>query len=343
MRIAIKILQGFLLAIFSIAVLLLAWWLWPARTSSIDSKSNNTIAAIEYLEIGGVEQCILIRGENTENPILLFLHGGPGMPMMYLAHEFQRPLERFFTVVHWDRRGAGKTYSKNIPPTESINVNQIVNDAYTLIDTLRHRYNKAHVMLVGHSFGTYIGSIMASQKPDLFGAYISIGQVVDSEKSVILQEAFIREQAEKLGRPEIISALHQTDKPNLENWLFEFGGELKNSKSYLPLIWSGLRAPEYKLSEVLQVAAGSSFSSSNMKYNVLSGSILNEITEYQIPVFFFIGKSDYTTPHELVADYYQKITAPKKELIYFEQSAHFPFFEEPDRFCNEIIRVLIDK
>ncbi|KAA3639894.1 MAG: alpha/beta hydrolase, partial [Bacteroidetes bacterium] len=313
---------------------------WPARTPGIHSNSDNSIATINYIEIGGVEQCVLIRGEDTDNPILLFLHGGPGMPMMYMAHEFQRPLEKHFTVVQWDRRGAGKTYSRNIPSAESMNVNQILKDAFTLIDTLKTRYNQEKIILAGHSFGTYLGSIMVSQRPELFSAYVSIGQVVDNARSLTLQEAFIREQAEKSGRDDIISALEQPSKPGFENWLFEFGGELKESKSFFPLIWSGLQAPEYTLAETLDVAKGSSFSSLNMKYNVLTNSILEEITAYNIPVYFFIGQSDYTTPHELVQKYYETITAPDKEIVYFENSAHFPFFEEPEKFCKEILRLL---
>ncbi len=334
-----KILKIIFLAILAIIVLVIVWWFWPERTPRIKSVNDTSISTIDYIKIGGVEQCVLIRSENKNNPILLFLHGGPGMPMMYLAHEFQRPLEESFTVVQWDRRGAGKTYSRNKPSEESMNVRQIIDDSYDLIDSLKNRYNKNDIILVGHSFGTHLASIMVSERPDLFSAYISIGQVVDSDKSTILQEAFIREQATLNGKTEIITELDKPDKPNFENWLFEFGGELKNSKSFFPLIWSGMQAPEYTLSEVLDVANASSFSSSNMKYNVLSNSIYYEIRNYQIPVYFMVGQSDYTTPHELVSEYFELIEAPKKELIYFENSAHFPFYEEPEKFCSELERI----
>ncbi len=328
------------LFVLVLMILLLVWWVWPARTPKIHSK-NNTVSAIDYVKIGGIEQCVLIRGENTDNPVLLFLHGGPGMPMMYLAHQFQRPLEKHFTVVQWDRRGAGKTYSKNIPSPESINTEQLIKDAFTLTDTLRKRYKQEKIILAGHSFGSYLGSIMVNQRPELFKAYISIGQVVDHKKSRIIQENFIRKQAIKAKRGDIISVLDSVENPNLENWLFEFGGELKNSTSFFPLLWTGLKAPEYRLKEALNVAKGSSFSSRNMKYNMLAGSIANEIRDYQVPVYFFVGKSDYTTPYELIQEYYEMITAPKKGIVYFENSAHFPFFEEPDKFCNEIIGLFV--
>ena len=320
-----------------------AWWLWPERTSRIKSSDETSIASIDYIPIGETEQCVLIRSENTSNPILLFLHGGPGMPMMYVAHEFQRPLEAHFTVVQWDRRGAGKTFARNQPAPESMNTRQLINDAYELIDTLRNRYNQDKVLLVGHSFGTYLGSIMVDERPDLFSAYISVGQVVDDDMALVLQEEYIRKQAHSNDRKDILEALEKQDYRNLETWLFEFGAELKNSTSFFPLIWSGLRAPEYTLSEAIDLARGSSFSSVNWDYNVLSRSIFHEITDYEVPVYFFVGRHDYTTPHVLITAYYEKVNAPKKNIIYFDNSAHFPFFEEPEAFCREIKSVLLDK
>ncbi len=338
-----KIIDALLRFFLAIVIIAFILWFWPASTPSIHSPENNSVAQIEYVKIGGMDQCILIRSENSSNPILLFLHGGPGMPMMYLAHEFQRPLEKHFTVVQWDRRGAGKTFSKNKPKPETITTRQIINDTYHLIDTLRNRYGQDKVILAGHSFGTYIGSIMTHERPDLFKAYISIGQVVDVVREKKIQAEFIKEQARLRGKKEIIKTLESGDGSNVENWLFEFGGELKNHQSFFPLIWSGLRSPEYKMAEVLDVAKGSSFSSKNMRYNVLSENIFSEITSYQLPVYFFVGRSDYTTPFILIEEYYHKINAQKKELVYFEESAHFPFFEEPEKFCSEIIRLLHGK
>ncbi len=331
-----KILKTLGFIILFLTILIVVWWILPERTSKISSENKNTLASINYIKIGGIKQCVLIRTDNTNNPILLFLHGGPGMPMMYLAHKFQRPLEKNFTVVQWDRRGAGKTYSTNIPSKESMNIRQLIDDAYTVIDTLRSRYHQDKIILVGHSFGTYLGSIMVSERPELFSSYVSIGQVIDNKKAKIIQEKFIRQKAKKLNRTDIISDLNKKENLNFENWLFEFGGELKNSKSFFPLLWSGLLAPEYTLQDALNVAKGSSYSSTNMNYNVLNNSIYYEIKEYKIPIFFLVGKSDYTTPSELVEEYFNLITAPKKELIYFENSAHFPFYEEPEIFCSTI-------
>ena len=181
---------------------------------------------------------------------------------------------------------------------------------------------------------------MVAERPELFQAYISVGQVVDDQKALKLQEVFIREQAALYGREEVIQALDSLENPYLENWLFEFGGVLKNSTSFFPLIWSGLQAPEYTFSEAMDLAKGSSFSSANIKYNVLSGPIYDEITAYEVPVYLFAGNSDYTTPHELITEYFAMIKAPKKEIVYFQNSAHFPFFEEPEEFSRQLNQIL---
>lgn len=333
------LLKSILYGIIVIIVLLIIWWIYPARTPKI--KSQNAIASLGFIEIGGVEQSVLIRSQDKTNPILLFLHGGPGMPMMYMAHEFQRPLEKKFTVVQWDRRGAGKTYARNVPTVESMNVRQVINDAYGLIDTLKNRYKTDKIYLVGHSFGSYLGSIMVHEHPELFYAYVGVGQVVDHEAAYRLQKEFLMKEAKLRGMDSLLMALETGEEIYFENWLFKFGGELKNSTSFLPLIWSGMQAPEYALPEVGAVAGGSTFSSGNMKYNVLDSSIFKSITSFDVPVSFFVGKRDYTTPFELIEKYHEKISAPEKTLIYFENSAHFPFFEEPDRFCKELERVLL--
>ncbi|MDH3698801.1 MAG: alpha/beta hydrolase [Flavobacteriaceae bacterium] len=341
MKFVKKVIKVLISIILLVLLLVITWWFWPERTPRLRASGFESVSTIDYIELGQTEQCVLIRSKNINNPILLFLHGGPGMPMMYLAHEFQRPLEDHFTVVQWDRRGAGKSFSRNKPLPESMNTRQLVNDAYALIDTLKNRYNQGQVVLIGHSFGSYLGSIMTYEKPELFSYYISVGQVVDDNKSLLLQKRFIREQARLKGDTELISKLDNNEIVYFENWLFEFGGELKNSTSFFPLIWSGLQAPEYTLSEAIGLASASSFSSTHMKNNILTGSIFDEITEYNMPVYFFVGTSDYTTPHQLITEYFEKVNAPKKEIIYFENSSHFPFFEEPEKFAEEVKRILL--
>ena len=301
-----------------------------------------SVASLEKVNVGGTPQYILVRGGNRANPVLLFLHGGPGMPAMYLAHKFQKPLEEDFVVVHWDRRGAGKSYSSHIP-AETINVEQEISDTRELTDLLRHRFRQNKIYLVGHSYGTYLGILVAQQFPELFHAYVGIAQLACSqERDRQIQDQWIRKKAEAVGNHAALLQLDGGAPLDREEWLFEFGAELHKERSWLPLLLIGLGAPEYNLRDVLHIKAGVSFTARNMKYNAISGALLDTVTELKLPVYFFTGKYDYTDPFECTEEYYRRMKAPKKELVWFDNSAHFPFLEEPQKFAEEMRRVALE-
>ena len=191
---------------------------WTPSVASVNGKKS--IASLEKIELGGLKQYVLIRSKDINNPILLFLHGGPGMPIMYLSHTFQRPLEEKFIVVHWDQRGAGKSYSQNIP-TQTINVEQFISDAFQLIDTLCKRYHQQKIYLVGHSWGTYISSIIVQRHPELFYAYISVGQVVDGEAASKIQKEFLLSEARKINDTTLIRKLNENYFSSYESNIFK--------------------------------------------------------------------------------------------------------------------------
>lgn len=301
---------------------------------------EGSIATLEQVNIGGIDQFLLIRGKSTSSPVLLFLHGGPGMPAMYLAHDFQRPLEEHFVVVHWDQRGAGKSFNGDIP-IETMNVEQFISDTVELAQMLRERFGQEKIYLVGHSWGSYLGMLVVERHPELFHAYIGMGQVAGEKSRVIqLQEEFIQQQAQAEGNREALTDLYNDPDGTREKWLFYYGGELYDAQDFTPLLKTGLRSPEYSLFDALRIQPGVRFSGENMQYNVMAGSLMDTITEVEIPVYFFAGRHDYTTPFSLMEVYYEKLEAPHKRLVWFEQSAHFPFFEEPKRFTEEMLKVL---
>jgi len=309
----------------------------PAWTPSIASVDHRTpVASLEKIKLGNIKQYVLIRSEDVHNPILLFVHGGPGMPLMYLAYKFQRPLEKEFTVVQWDQRGSGKSYDPTIP-TESINVEQYIADALQLIDTLRTRYHQPKIFIIGHSWGTYLSSIIVQRHPELFYAYISIGQVVDGDAAHKVQRDFLSSEARKRNDTSLLKKLGRPDFASFEDELFKYGGELKHKTSYAPLVMTGLFCTEYTFRDALNVAKGPSFCAKYMKYNAINGSIMSDIREYKVPVLFFAGAHDYTTPFILIKEYCDSIRAPFKQIIWFNESAHFPFYEEPEKFDSTMI------
>lgn len=301
----------------------------------------DSIASLEKISLGGQPQWILIRGQNRFSPILLFLHGGPGMPMMYLAHTFQRHLEDSFICVQWDQRGAGKSYFKNMSTT-SLTVEQILSDAEELIQELRSRFNQKKIYLAGHSWGSYLGMLLIHRYPELFHAYVGIGQVADEARAREITARFLRERALETGDQKALVELINSGFEVHEKWLFKYGGALYGKTGYTPFILAGIKAPEYGLFDIPKVGRGSSFSSRHMRYDAIDTPLMNHVTEVRVPLYFFTGRYDFTTPYELVEEYFRKLQAPSKKMIWFERSAHFPFFSEPELFARALKTVLRD-
>lgn len=324
MRIAVVILAAIVVTVA------LRWFI--AFTPPIFSE--NAIAKLEAVEINGDRQYLLIRGKDRTNPVLLFLHGGPGMPAMYLAHAFQRPLENEFVVVHWDQRASGKSFRKGIDPA-LISTSQLVADAEAVIAHLQSRLGADKVYLIGHSHGSYIGAILADRRPDLVKAYVGIGQVADASQEIAVQDAYLKTQLNALDLP----ADTKITGANREDLLFKTGAELYGETSFMPLLLTGLMAPEYSLSEVMKVRQGSSFSSAHMKRDMIDGPLMENAQRFEMPVYFMMGDYDMVTPVSLAQAYFEKVEAPAKTWVAFDQSAHFPFFEEPDAFAAAMARV----
>ena len=148
----------------------------PRITNSGGFREQKSIAELQKVTIGNSEQWVLIRSENIDNPILLFVHGGPGTSQLTLMKNNTQPIEKYFTVVNWDQRGAGKSYAA-IRDKSRMTIDQFVSDINELAEYLAKRFNRTKIILVGHSWGSAIGIIAVSKRPELYSAYVGIGQV----------------------------------------------------------------------------------------------------------------------------------------------------------------------
>lgn len=321
----------------------------PKIKGSNGQVKPNSIASLEKVRIGGLSQSLLIRGHDTSNPLLLMLHGGPGVPDMPLAYKFNRTLEEHFIVVNWDQRGAGKSFSKKIPK-ESMTINQFISDGHELIQYLLTRFQKNKIYLLGHSWGTILGLLLIDRYPDLFYAYIGAGQVVYMLENEIISLKFVRSVAEEKSNKKALKELQKIHPPyadNLKNldiqrkWLRRFGGILHGKKSYWSLIKIGAGAPEYSLKDFFNYIRGGRFSTKVMWHEVQDINFFDQLPEVQVPVYFCVGRHDYNTPFELVQRYFDQLRAPKKKLIWFEESGHAPYVEEPEKFDNLMISVVL--
>ena len=317
-------------AVFALTVL-------RGRTPGLSGPRS--VTSLEKIRLGGVEQWVLIRGHDRDSPVLLFLHGGPGMPAMFLAHAFQRRLEREFVVVHWDRRGAGKSFDAASDRT-GLSVRRTLEDAYELTRILRTRFGQDRIYLVGHSWGSYLGLLAVREHPEYYLAFVGTGQMAGDRGQVAAERReFLVRAAAETGDPELRARLAAPLVEVTEDDLFRYGGELHAARNFLPILMTGLRAPEYTLLDIMNVRKGSDLVGREMKYDVEPRPLEGEIPALEVPVFFLLGRHDFNTPSRLAAEYLNRLSAPLNGLVWFERSAHFPFFEEPKRFRAEMLRI----
>ncbi len=302
------------------------------------TKPSRDLDTLIDVELNGTIQKIQIQSNDLNHPILLWLHGGPGGTAMLMSHYYTDSLKNHFTIVNWDQRGAGLSYHKDIDTT-TISEEQIILDALELTKQLTKKYNKKKIFILGHSFGSVIGMHLAERYPDYYHAYIGMGQVVDFKQSVKVVYNWLSDTLKSIGDNEELAKIQKTGMPNI--WLVrKFGGEMhtkidkkeviKNS----PLYYEGYMDDRFR---------GLGFTRKYMnKYANSIPKPVSEIKRLSIPVYFFIGKYDHVPAcaNEVIQDYFSILQAPKKKLILFEESAHFPNLEEPDKFQLELIKIL---
>ncbi|MDH3222113.1 MAG: alpha/beta hydrolase [Gemmatimonadota bacterium] len=335
-----RVLKGLILLLLFTTVAIVAAFGWGRHTTPpIEDSAGNplpgSVASLEPVVIGGTEQWVLLRGHDVANPVILFLHGGPGMPAMYLAHDFQRGLERDFVIVHWDRRGAGKSYEAGADSTV-LTMSRTLEETAELTEWLRNRFGKERIYLVGHSWGSKLGMLAVRERPDLYAAFVGTGQMAaDLDRVREYRRSPLLEAARSAGDQELVGRL-ESGEPSTEDDLLRHGVELRGARSFWPILWTGLRAPEYGLIDALNVGRGASRVARLMKDDVLSGPLDREVKAVSVPVFFLLGRHDLNTPSEQAADYLSELDAPLKELVWFDESAHFPFWTESERFHREM-------
>lgn len=318
----------------ALAALLMAVYTFKSFTMPIFSRAS--IADLFELEVNGDGQYLLVRGVDREQPVILFVHGGPGMPAMFLAHDFQRDLEQEFVVVHWDQRASGKSF-KGTAGEARLSTGLLLGDMDVVVDYLRDSLGANRLWIVGHSHGSYLGALYARRHPEKVCVFVGIGQVVDeggSGRTRAIQEAFLRGRLKYLDvDPETI-----IDDSNLEELLFLSGSELYGGTSFAPLLISGLMAPEYSLFDALNIAKGSSYSSRSMVYDMPRDLAASE-WQFDVPVALIMGRHDMVTPTQLAREYFDRIQAPGKTWYVFDEASHFPHFEQPRKFTQTLVEL----
>ena len=325
----------------------------PLSADCIQQSGDGSIDSLEKITLGGVVQWILIQSNDVANPVLLVLHGGPGYAMMPLLHENNGELEDHFIVVNWDQRGAGKSYSPDIPE-ESMTLEQFVSDAHELTEVLKARFDQERIYLMGHSLGTVLGMLLIEAYPDDYFGFVGVGQVVDVIENEQLSYDFALSEAQADENTEAIEALNEIGRPDEDGWYSDdsgydvtmewvgyYGGDLVG-KTSTEEIEDAILNSEIYAEDGEKIENGWAFSQTIFSDEALWYlDFRTQVTQVDVPVYFFTGRHDYDTPFELVEEYYDVLDAPIKEIVWFEHSAHFPFYEEPARFDEMMIEKVL--
>ena len=317
-----------------------------ASSTRIDTP--NGIESMENVEIGGVEQTIYLRGHDRNAPVMLFVHGGPGVPETAVARTFGLRLEEHFVVVHWDQRGAGNSCSPDIPD-ESLRLEQYLTDTAELVNLLRSRFGVEKIYLVGHSWGSILGVLIAERHPELFHAYVGMGQVVNMKRGEDISYRFVLDRAQAEGNEKALEELAAIHPPYTTTqellaqraWLSHYHGDAYGGGGTLELVKGILFSPEYSISKKLSFYGCAINSVDQAWSDVQKIDFIRDVPQLDVPVYFFAGRHDYNTPFELVEEFSSTLDAPHNEIVWFENSAHSPNLEEPDRYQEILIQKVL--
>lgn len=327
----------------------------------LDSIVNpNGIQESFFANIGGIKQWINVRGKDKNNPIIIFIHGGPASPLSAVSWTYQRALEEYFTVVNYDQRGAGKTYRANdtLALGKTMHIDTFVDDALEITRLITQKYKQKKVFLTGHSWGTIIGLKAAVKAPQWYYAYIGIGQIITMQENEKLSYEYGLKMANEKNNTEALKEL-QSIYPYPGNqpvtreriiiarkWPQYYGGlsAYRNNNFYYfnaPLLY-----PEYTIDDAEAIGLGSLFTLEKVMDEFLNFDF-SKVKSLSIPVIMLLGRHDYTTPTLPVIKWMNQLKAPMKKNIWFENSAHLIPVEEPGKmlltFVNEIRPIVLKK
>jgi len=330
---------------FGLILLLLS----PGKTLPFLDKNGQVMAGSisekVFVTINGVKQGMFIQSKDSTMPVLLYLHGG--IPDYFLTKKYPTGLEDIFTVVWWDQRWAGISFNPDAS-NESITLQQLISDTKEVTNYLRKRFGQDKIYLMGRSGGSFIGINVAAKAPELYHAYIGVGQMSNHFKSEKLAYEYMLKEYKNLGNEQMVRKLESSPVTDYipysylkirDEAMHSMGiGTTRNMRSIVTGIFiPSLTCREYTLSEKMNLWRAKARAGVHPLWNtIITTDLTEQVPELEIPVYFFHGIHDYTVSYPLAKEYFLKIKAPLKGFYTFEKSAHSPIFEETARM-NQIL------
>ena len=338
------------------------------QTTTYAVKDPKGIDELKSVKIGGVDQWLHIRGRNRDNPVLLWLHGGPGGAVIGATNATSRPWEDYFTVVLWDQRQTGKSYYPADDENAPLTVQQFVEDTEELIQYLRGYLKKDKLFIVGASWGTVLGMHMVKRHPEWLHAYVGVGQVVNAtDNERVLCERLLAHAKEKnkhklVAKLEAITPKLDFSKPEEETY---FGGDSLFVRRELSRLAGETLMHHLSWDDAITMFSFDKLISPHLTFTDMSNSILGDKnaihrpyntftrdylnidlpkdvgSSFDVPVFFFTGSHDWQTPVSLSDQWFNQISAPYKEVLHFEESSHAVVNEEPGKFLIALVNKVL--
>ncbi|HUX52748.1 MAG TPA: alpha/beta hydrolase [Spirochaetia bacterium] len=317
-------------------------------TDANGSHLAGSISEKVYVPINGIEQGMFIKGKDATNPVLLYVHGG--MPDYFLTERYPTGLEEYFTVCWWEQRGSGLS-ARAGSRAKPVTAEQLVSDTIEVTNYLRNRFGEDKIYLMGHSGGTFVGIQAASRAPELYSAYLGVAQMADQLKSERLAYDYLLAGFRRNGDTQMVSKLEAapvtmeggTPKAYLairDVAMHRLGvGTTHAMRSVTRGIFlQSLQFSEYTLREKINLWRAKAASGASVLWGtMISTSMVHQVPELDLPVYFFEGVYDYTCSYTEAKAYFDKLKAPLKGFYTFNNSAHSPMLEEPAKM-QKILR-----
>ena len=341
----LKILKWVGIGILSLFVLL-----FPARWIGQGLNKRTPGGGINksmYVDINGSKQWISIYGQDKDNPVLLYLHGGPGAATSLYDYAFTRKWSDVYTVVTWDQRGCGKSDDKS--HSEPITADMMMRDGKAMTEFLRDFMQVEKITLLGHSWGSYFGANLALAHPEYYEAFIGTGQFVDrDENERRLYEAawtWSENDPEGRGMVEKWAATLETGEEDvyLRSEIMErYGyGMMKDGTDY-SLFAAVLFNPYYSLKEILDDLKREDLSAEYKSFVLSDGfldmSLLGRY-DYAVPYYNIDGDIDYQTNYSLAREYFEQVDAPKKQLFVMKDATHGLLESRSEEFSGHLHQI----
>lgn len=333
------------------------------RLSSISQEISsdsvvNSFCIKDFAEINGASLGMFITGTDSAKPVLLFVHGGPGMPEYAISREYPLVLEKYFTVCWLEQRGAGMSYDKKMTK-ESLSFEILINDLIEVSKYLKTRFNQEKIYLMAHSGGSFFAIQLVARAPEHFYAYLAVAQITNQMESEKLAYRFMTEEYRKMNNKKMLKEFSKYDINKLndpsyyvmrDKPMHQLGiGTTREMKSVITgVFFPVMKNKDYSFRERINIWKGKSFTTKTV--GLWSELVLTDITQkvqkIEVPIYFFNGVYDYTVSYKLAKSYFETLEAPEKAFYTFENSAHSPMFEEPQKFGaiieNDILKLRVN-